>query len=235
MTLNAIIYRLKQITLAHKQLRNFYYGITGDEDTDKTLRYPSAFLFDSPGSYEVSGKTLTVGFKLDLCDLVHVSEKSKQNEQDVISDMLSIAGDLLAELNHSSYTDWKVSLSNTIDTFRENRGDMVAGVTLSFSVSVPYGLDTCAVPTELVDIINQEDMKLVYDEKYIATGSEGVTLNMPAIVGKKVLFVTRESAPIYKVSSSPGASEYVWDETSITLGAPVGIVGERFLILYRNY
>jgi hypothetical protein len=76
-------------------------------------------------------------------------------------------------------------------------------------------------------------MKYLYDEQYVATGTEGRTITIPAIQGKKIVFMTRGSAIIYKVSNNPASSEYTWDYTDINLGADT-IAGEKFLILYRN-
>jgi hypothetical protein len=237
MTLNQIVRRIKQISLAHKQIRNFYFGTATDFLTDKTTKYAGAFLEDTQGVVEVGGKSLTVGFKLFLLDLVNVSANAKENELEVQSDMVSVALDLLAEFDHSSYSDWKITLTNPLTLVRENFDDLVAGVVIDFSVLVPFDKDTCAVPTDLLSgIINEDDMKFVYDVIYTSTGAEGSTLAIPELVGKKVLFATREYATIYKVSSSPASSEYTWNNTVVGLGTPVNPDGgERFLFLYRNY
>lgn len=72
--------------------------------------------------------------------------------------------------------------------------------------------------------------------KYTATGAEGSTITLNGLIGdgKDILFILRESGPIYKVSSSPDSSEFTWDETDVVLGAAVGGAGERFLIIYTN-
>lgn len=237
MTLNQVIKRIEDICLAHKQLRNFYFGVPTDFLTEKTTRYASSFLQDVAGSIDPGSKSLVMSFKLYLLDIVNTSKLAKENELDVQSDMLSIGLDLLAEFNHSNYTDWKISLSNSIVLVREEYDDLVAGVVVDFSVITPYNLDTCAVPTdELPSVINTDDMKLVYDVVYNTTGSEGSTLSVPEVVGKKVLLVVRENSPLYKVSASPASSEYTWNNTSFGLGTPVNPESsERFLILYRNY
>jgi hypothetical protein len=237
MTLNQIISRIKAICLAHQQLRNFYYGTTTDFLTDKTTRYASSFLDDTGGSIDPGAKTMSIGFRLYLLDLVNVSANAKENELDVQSDMLSIGMDLLAEFDHSLFTDWKVSLTNPVTLVMESLDDLVAGVMIDFTVSAPWDKDTCAVPTdELPTVINTDDMKEVYDIAYISDGTEGTTLSIPEIVGKKVILVIRENAPLHKVSISPISSEYTWNGTSIVLGVGVNPDGgERFLILYRNY
>lgn len=237
LSLNQIIRRIRQVSLAHQQVRNFYFGQPTDFLTDKTTVYASAFLQDVPGTVDLTGKALIVGFKLFLLDLVNVSARAKENELDVQSDMLSVGLDLLAEFDHSSFTDWKITLSNPVTLVREELDDLVAGAVFDFSVLVPYDKDTCAVPTEtLPGIINQDDMKLVYDMKYVATGAEGTTVVPTEAVGKKVLLVIRENNPLHKVSNLPDSAEFTWDDAQIELN-PLSTIqaGERFLILYRNY
>lgn len=235
MTLNQVISRIKGLILAHKMVRNFYRGLPTDFLTDKTTRYPSSFLMDRPGSLELGAKIHTFNFTIFLLDLVHVSENTKANEQDVQSDMIGIIKDLVAEFNHSSFTDWRLSLSNQVTILAEQLDDMVAGASIDLSISVIFNPDVCAVPTD-IPIIN-EDMKLVYDEKYVATGAEGSSITtgqVPVIAGKKILLITREFATLHKVSSSPDPAEFTWNGSVIGLGTPVN-PGERFLILYRTF
>ena len=77
MTLNAIIKRINGICTAHKQLRNFYYGLPTDFLQDQKTLYASAFLQDSSGSLAIGQDT--IAFKLYILDLVHVSEDTKSN------------------------------------------------------------------------------------------------------------------------------------------------------------
>lgn len=236
MTLNQIIKRIREISLAHNQLRNFYFGVPTDFLTDKTTRYASAFLQDTSGSIDPGGNVVTVGFKLFLLDLVHVAAESKDNELDVQSDMMSIAMDLIAEMNHSSYTDWKISASNPLTIVREQLDDLIAGAVVDFTISFPWDQSLCEVPTDsLPGVLTIYTDKSVFDLKYVATGTEGSTITPPEVAGKKILLIIRENNPIFKVSINPDPAEFTWDNTNIGLGTPVSGAGERFLILYRDY
>lgn len=80
--------------------------------------------------------------------------------------------------------------------------------------------------------------KEVYATKsltYVATGTEGSSLTIPALSGRQILLIMRESGPIFEVGADPESSEYTWDDTDIVLGAPVSMAGERFIILHRTY
>lgn len=234
MTLNAIINRIRAITIAHDQIREFARGNATDFFAGKTALYAAACLEDNGGGFDLGTKTLTIAFRLWLLDLVHVSNDTKENELDVQSDMLSVALDLIAEFAHDQYSDWRVEPSNPVTFVTEHENDMLAGVVVDFSISTIYARDVCAVPSDVFDIINQEQDTKVFDEVYIATGAEGSTLTIPAIAGKRVVLVTRGNNILYPTNSAPASYEYVFDGSTIELGAGT-IASERFLVLYRNY
>lgn len=235
MTLNNVINRIKSLSLGHKQVRSFYQGLVSDFLTDKTTKYPAVFLQDNGGSISLSGHATILSYRLFLMDLVHVSEESKQNEQDVQSDMVSIAMDLLAQMNSGQFSDWIISTDNNLQLLVENDNDMHAGCIIDISIRIMFEQNICQIPTEITDYTPTDNsMKYIYDIEYVATGSEGTILSIPEIVGKKILLITRGSAIIYKVSSGPTSSEYVWNDVIVALGTAT-TPNERFLILYRNY
>jgi hypothetical protein len=234
MTLNQVLKRIEQLALGHKQVRTFRKGLVSDFFADKTAKYPAVCLQDQGGGISLSGHAATLSYKLFILDLVNVTQETKVNEYDVLSDTLSIAMDLLAQFNNGNYGDWKISADNAVEFIVEAENDMPAGCVFDFTVSFMYSQNVCQVPTEIEDYNPTDtEMKYVYDEQYTATGSEGKTLTIPAIQGKKIVFITRGSAIIYKVSNSPTSSEYTWDYIEVGLGADT-TAGERFLILYRN-
>ncbi len=242
MTLNQVINRIKILAQAHKQIRNFYCGNVVDFLTDKKTSYPSFFLQDLPGNIDPLGKQVTMNFRIFLLDLVHVSADTKQNEQDVQSDMLSVAMDLVAQIDYSGYNDWKIASSVPSQFVTEDMDDMVAGITADISIVTPWDKNVCAVPANSFSLpLIDTNMKPVYDLIYTATGSEASTLTIAALYGKKILVLVRETLNQFEVPSfdSNQSTEFLWENSSnpladIQLGTPVN-AGERFLILYRNY
>jgi len=204
--------------------------------TDKTIPYAAIFLEDGGASINPGTHMASFSFRLRFVDLVHVSEDAKSNELDVLSDMFSVAMDIISQMGYPAYNDWKVSLSNNLQRLVEEDGDMYAGWVADMQVQIIYDQNVCEVPTTIpgYEPITPEDMKLVYDLKYVADGSEGSAIAPPEIVGKKILLITREYSQLYKVSNLPQSTEFTWDDIEIGLGLPT-IPGERFLILYRNY
>ncbi len=145
MTLNQIIHRIKTIALNHKQIRAFHYGNINDFfDIDKGKKFAVCALQDNGAN--IGNNILSVSFVIFLLDLVHISEDTRDNEQDVQSDMLEVAQDLFSEFDFSYYTDWKVTLDNPVQLVREEQPDFVAGVALNISIETPRIKDICAVP-----------------------------------------------------------------------------------------
>jgi hypothetical protein len=146
LSLNKIINRVRSISLSHGQVKNFYFGITTDFLTDKTTTYPSVFASDNGGTINQSGREVTLSVKLFFLDLVNVAGNAKENELDVQSDMLSVAVDVCALMNASTYTDWAVTGTNSYQIVREEFDDMVAGVSVDLVIRTPWDQSYCEVP-----------------------------------------------------------------------------------------
>jgi hypothetical protein len=235
MTLNQIVKRIKSLALAHKQVRDFRRGLVTDFFADQTAKYPAVLVQDQGGAISFAAKATSLSVRLYFADLVHVSEDTGDNELDVQSDMVSIAEDILAEMNMGVFDDWAISQDNPLTLFYEGENDLQAGCYVDLTIRTRYTQNVCQIPTDaLPSAITEPDMK-VYDLTYNASAAEGSTLVIPALAGKKILVITRENNIIYRASNLPGTTEYAFDGTSVGLGTPIGQNGERFLILWRNY
>lgn len=150
MTLNQLIKRIRNISLAHKQVRTFARGMNMSEMlNDKQTKYPAVFLLDNGGSISLTGNASTFNFRMLFIDLVHVSDETKDNEQDVQSDMISVAQDVLAQMSHPGYDDWRLEGGNNLQLLAEEYADMAAGCRIDISINVIYDQNVCAVPTTL--------------------------------------------------------------------------------------
>jgi hypothetical protein len=147
MTLNQVVARISSLALGHKQIRSFKKGLVTDFFADKGTQYPAACLQDVNGSISLSGHASSLSYRMFLADLIHVSEDTKSNELDVQSDMVSVAMDLLAQMNHGDYDDWKISAENSLALFTEHENDLQAGCIIDFTVSFMYTQNVCQVPT----------------------------------------------------------------------------------------
>ncbi len=235
MTYNQVIQRLRVLALSHRQINNFFNGDVIDF-LDSEQKYAACIVSNRPFSIDAANKVFTLGFRIYFCDLVDISTNARRNEPEVISDMLSIAADFKAMISAAQFDDWVINDLNAGEILTEKFEDYVAGVYIDVDIAIDYLSDTCQVPSDDVIFPNTDDMKYVYDLKYVATGDEGTTLSIPEIVGKKILLVTREYSPLYKASAVDNiqSTEYYWNDATIELGLPTQ-PDERFLILYRNY
>ena len=146
MTLNQMIARIEAKSLAHLQVRNFYFGKATDFLTDKTTLFASVFLQDNGGVISLSGKEYSVSFRMFFLDLVNVAANAKENELEVQSDMLSVAKGILAAMNSGEYTDWAISNSNNFQLVEEEFDDMVAGVVVDITIRTPSDDGYCEEP-----------------------------------------------------------------------------------------
>lgn len=242
MTYNQVITRIKNLSLAHKQVRSFGRGLISDFLTNKRTKYIAIFIQDIPGSISLTDHMTQYGFRIWVLDLVHVSANTLENEQDVFSDTIRIAQDLLAQFNFLN--DWKVETTGSLELVAEKFDDLVGGCYIDLKFSAIYPQNICSIPTTDDPFIPVDPTitdKTVYDLIYIATGNEGLNIttngndsNIPLLHNQKILLVTREYVTVFKVSNLPNQTEFTWNDSIITLGLPT-MPNERFLFLYRNY
>jgi hypothetical protein len=135
MTPLQILKRIETLSLGHKQVRSFRKGLLSDFFADKTALYPAVCLQDIGGNISLGSHAATLNYRLFVLDLVHVSADAKSNEDDVLSDTMSIIMDLLAQMNNGNYDDWKVSSDNSVEFLVEAENDMPAGVVVDISIS----------------------------------------------------------------------------------------------------
>lgn len=238
LTLNQIVRRIQTISLSHAQVNNFHHGVIGDSLNDKKTRYPSFFLQDSGGTIDIIGKTRTVNYTVALLDMVNVSEDAKTNELDVQSDQLSIAEDLVAMMDHSDYTDWKVSNVN-FTLVAEELEDMLAGVRVDLSIVVPYIKDMCRVPMSDAEAFalqygwfEENPYMEIQDAEFLFTKELA-----PGVTGYSMDFEASGKYLAVKEPSDEGAKS-TWANTNFNYGVfpdqvfrdPVIISGSRYYV-----
>jgi len=143
MTLNKTIKVIEDLGNAHQQIKTTFYGTAFDflsKGSDNV--YPALF-FDLTGA-SINGKTSTLNFTLFFCDRV-LPEQS--NEQEVLSDQLLTAQDIIAQLHYNNF-DFIMQDSVSIDFFTEDTPEYLAGVSATISLDLPYLQNRCEVPTD---------------------------------------------------------------------------------------
>jgi len=165
------------IALAHKQVRAYHRGKIGDFLGEHTSKYPFVGLQETGGSISTTGHSSSINFRLFFFDLVHVSTNAKENELDVESDMVSIAQDIIAQLNNPNYTDWRVSTDNSLTLHSEGEGDMYAGCYIDISISTAFTQNICQIPTVLPNYFPVRERARITLYQDLVTGELSLTIS----------------------------------------------------------
>ena len=192
LTLNQIVDRVRTLSLSHKQVKTFYFGDRPEFDANGEIVYGAVFLEIQPGRFDRTEHLQFFNFRLYCLDLVPESTDSEANETEVLSDMHSVAADILAMLMYSGYQDdWVISDIAPATPVTEYLNDMDAGVYVDVEIGVDFLADRCQVPAEDVTFETDFDMSRTKIVTYDATGSEGNSFSVSVIAGKVVLAAYR--------------------------------------------
>jgi hypothetical protein len=163
MTRNQISNQLRNIAANHRQVRtakivNPDYFLHNEL---KDVTYPAVFM--TMGNSSTEGKIKTHTVQVTVADVVlHTTEMEVQ------SDMEQVANDLVGQIAWDKQP-WRFTRSTTFEFFEDKFEDIVAGVTFSIDLEVPFLYDVCDLPSnyELPDysqiIINESRMTKVVD------------------------------------------------------------------------
>lgn len=197
LTLNQVIDRIRTLALSHRQINSFYFGDVPEFEANGEIEYPACFLEQQPGSIDRVEKLQKFNFRLYLVDLVPESTASEENETEVLSDMHSVAADVVAMLMYSGYQDdWLITDTSPVTPVTESLNDLVAGVYVDIEIGVDFLADRCQVPAEDVTFEEDFDMARTRILTYTGTGSEGASFTVTDLAGKTVLAAYR--AGFYK-------------------------------------
>jgi hypothetical protein len=142
MTLNQIVTTITNLANAHQQIESVYFGDFPDylsRGTDNL--YPSLY-FDLTGG-QIQERSLVLNFSLYFFDrMLH----EETNETEVLSDMLEVCQDIIAQLRHQNF-EFDEGLSATLSFFTEDTPDLLAGVRADITLDLPFLANRCVVPS----------------------------------------------------------------------------------------
>lgn len=139
MTWNNVIQAFNDIADSHKQINSFGYGELADIASSGTIHYP--LMYVAPKTANIRVNVLRLNFTFVFADLV-----KRGFEQEVESDQLQIATDVLSLLQDAAYAFKLVNSSLNLERFRDRFDDDVTGWTLDVSLDIESVKDICAVP-----------------------------------------------------------------------------------------
>lgn len=144
-TLNQVVQTIQGLAEAHQQINTVYFGNLVDflsKGSDNV--YPAMF-FDLTSS-NINGTVQTMNFSLYFMDRM-LAEQS--NETEVLSDQLSIAQDIVAQLRYDGFL-FTVDDSVPLTFFTEDTPDLLAGVKADISIDLDFSANRCQVPTDYI-------------------------------------------------------------------------------------
>lgn len=142
LTLNQVVDQIKAIAEAHEQINTVYYGDFDEflgESADNV--YPAMY-FDSTNA-SLSTRTLTLNFSLYFFDRML---PEKINETEAVSDMLSVAQDIIAQMLFQEF-EFEMNESVQLTFITEDTPDNLVAVKADISMDLPFTADRCQVPS----------------------------------------------------------------------------------------
>jgi hypothetical protein len=137
-SLNKIRFDIKSFFESHPQVRSYFYGTVDDYVAVSNKEYFSVNV--EFNSATVNGKYINYQFSISIADLMDANYPD--SEHDAVSDCLLIGGDLLAYLTSVDYT----YTSANMQPFRQDMGDITAGVVLGLTLQLALGSNECSIP-----------------------------------------------------------------------------------------
>lgn len=197
LTLNQILARLRTLQQSHEQLNTFLQAKPEDFDIQGgDVIYPALFCEIVPGVIDRVSHLTNFNFKLYFYDLIKISEGTDNNQEDVFSDMMSVAQDYLAMLMSFNYQDdWVIKDTANFEIKEQQTNDSVGGAVLDVGISIDFLADRCVIPAEDItfETIDMARTKIV---PYTGGASETSTVTVTGLAGKIVLAIYR--AGFYK-------------------------------------
>lgn len=142
MTLNQIVTTITNLGNAHQQIKSVYFGDLVDYLSRGTENlYPSLY-FDLTGG-SIQERSLVLNFSLYFFDRVLHEET---NETEVLSDMLEVCQDIIAQLRSQSF-EFDEGLSATLSFFTDDTPDLLGGVRADITLDLPFLANRCVVPS----------------------------------------------------------------------------------------
>ena len=139
MSINETIKKITALGVAHEQIKTVLFGNIFDM-LDGERNYPIMFFDLDNASIGERNSKFTYSFY--FFDRVITGQT---NETEVISDMMGVCEDIVAQLRQQDY-EWTVP-SVGVEIFTDETPDLLAGVKASVTLEYPFINDRCQIPS----------------------------------------------------------------------------------------
>lgn len=202
MTLNQVIKRIRAIGENHLQINTFYFGSVLDYLDDTPNAKHATFVCEQNGATIANG-LCRVSFSFYFMDWCL---PGIEHEQNVWSDQLLIAQDVLAALRNPDFNvfDCTISEDNTVTFFKEAYEDSLCGCKVDISIEFDYESNRCQIPT-ITDPENADVEAVIKNNKIPSTYVFEVVVGYDDGAGlEDQLSVTNENFDNVKVEVTRG-------------------------------
>ena len=152
-TFNNIVERFKIFAENHFFVETFSFGSPDDVDLTKFTSFPLMHLVYTGATYDPGTKTYNL--EVYILDVPADKTKKVDRQKEVVSDAEQCAEDILADIKNGGNIflfaqDYEV-VNATTTPLEEETKNVLSGVLLDLSVSIPYEWDACNAPIDGVE------------------------------------------------------------------------------------
>jgi len=140
MTLNQVITQLNTIATNHNQINTFGFNDMPEYGKETSIVYPVMWVTQLPSN--VNGNELNLKFRILFADLVH---KGEENQDDVSSDQMQTALDVIAQLQHPDY-EWFYSSISNLEPITGKLDDEISGWVIDVNLMIDNAFNRCQIP-----------------------------------------------------------------------------------------
>ncbi len=195
----------------HLILKSFSHGGADDIDLSKDPSYPLMHLLYTGSDYEggnEAGASSKV-YNLEVYFLDQPTDKLNKtdHQKEVISDLEQCAEDLVADIR-GGFNVFKRSDNFEVRSFsvvplEEEESNVLSGVLLSISLSVPYLNSSCSIPlttATFTSVVCESATVKNSDDTYTNTVNSGGSLTLPDVTVTDVNGTTRTEASVKDIT-----------------------------------
>ena len=149
-TFNNIVERFKIFAENHFFIETFSFGSPDDVDLAKFTNFPLMHLVYTGATYDPGTKTYNL--EVYILDVPADKTKKVDRQKEVVSDAEQCAEDIIADIKNGGNIflfaqDYEV-VNATTTPLEEETKNVLSGVLLDLSVSIPYEWDACNAPID---------------------------------------------------------------------------------------
>ena len=149
-TFNNIVERFRVFADAHFFVKSFSFGSPDDVDLTKFTSFPLMHLVYTGATYDAGTKTYNL--EVYILDVPADKDKKTDRQKEVVSDAEQCAEDVIADIKNGGNIflfaqDYEV-VNATTTPLEEETKNVLSGVLLDLSVSIPYEWDACNAPID---------------------------------------------------------------------------------------